>query len=217
MRLRHNLCRINQNCRMRSERTFVALVLGVCCAARPLGPDSPPDPLFTVIPFPANFSMPPPPPNATFNGTTNATLNALITRLPVDYISCSSHNDPRINRDEIDMLINKTLFEASAQTMAPTRSWSVWAATHDRLSTQLYICNYHNKWDAPFSVAEYRVIDEILDGECGFWGGYIHFNAWRMSIGRDPTNPDGSFRSECGYGYKPRPPPQLSADRTIKV
>lgn len=73
--------------------------------------------------------------------------------------------------------------------MAPTRSWSVWAATHDRLSTQLYICNYHNKWDAPFSVAEYRVMDEILDGECGFWGGYIHFNAWRMSIGRDPTYP----------------------------
>lgn len=134
----------------------------------------------------------------------------------MDYISCSSHDCPGISRDEIDMLINNTLFEASALTMTPTRSWSVWAATHDRLSTQLYICNYHNKWDASFSVAEYRVIDEILDDECGFWGGYIHFNACRMSIGRDPTNPDVCFRSDCGYGYKPRPPPQPSAGHEIK-
>lgn len=121
-----------------------ALTLGVCCTARPLGTGSPLDPLSTIIPFPSNFSMPAPPPDAIFNVTTNATLDNLINRLPIDYISCSSYNDPRISRDEIDMLINKTLFDASAQTMAPTRSLSIWAATHDRLSTQLYICNYHN-------------------------------------------------------------------------
>lgn len=161
--------------------------------------------------------MPPPPPNAIFNATLNSTLNGLINRLPVDYISCSSYNDPRIERDEIDMLVNTTFFESSARTMAPTHSWSVWAAASDRLSTQLYICNYHNKWDAPFSVAKYRVVDEMLDRECGFWGGYIHFNAWRMSIGRDPTNLDGSFRSECGYDYKPRPPSVRLADRKTEA
>ena len=200
---------------MRLEWTGVALCLAIYATGRPVGTNSPPDPVFTVIPFPANFSMPPPPPNATFNGTLNATMGDLIKRLPVDYISCNSYNDPRISRDEIEMLISETLFDASAQIMAPPYSWSVWAAAHDRLSTQLYICNYHNKWDYPFSVAEYRVIDEMLDRECGFWGGYVHFNAWRMSIGRDPTNLDGSFRSECGYGMEPGPPTHIPAERTI--
>lgn len=48
------------------------------------------------------------------------------------------------------MLIKKMLFDSSAHAMATTRSLSIWTATHDRPSAQLYICNYHNKWEAPF-------------------------------------------------------------------
>ncbi|KAJ0108734.1 hypothetical protein J7T55_011224 [Diaporthe amygdali] len=66
-----------------------------------------------------------------------------IGRLPVDYISCSSYNDPRINRDEIDMLIHETLFEASTHNMASQFSLSIWRAADDRV--QLYISDYHNK------------------------------------------------------------------------
>ena len=109
-----------------------------------------------------------PPPTALFNAALNATLNDLVNRFPVDHIRCSSYNDPLIDRDETGMLINTTFFDSSAQTMPPTRSRSVWAAANDRLSIQLYICNYHHKWDCPYNVAEYRVVGETLYRQCGF-------------------------------------------------
>lgn len=65
----------------------------------------------------------PPPRNVTFKDITIATCNGFASRLLVDYISSSNHNYPRMSRDEIDKLINKTPYSAWLSTESLARFW----------------------------------------------------------------------------------------------
>lgn len=63
---------------------------------------------------------------------------------------------------------------------------------------QVYYCN-HGFGPNPCSVNEYWRADDLINNKCGAdRGGWVKIPDWGKTIGRDPTNSDGSFRSECG-------------------
>lgn len=63
---------------------------------------------------------------------------------------------------------------------------------------QVYYCN-HGFTPNPCSVNEYWRADDLINDKCGSdGGGWVKIPDWGKTIGRDPTNSDGSFRSECG-------------------
>lgn len=65
-------------------------------------------------------------------------------------------------------------------------------------TVQVYYCN-HAFAAQGCSVNEYWRADDLINQECGDkGGGWVSISAWGKTIGRDPTNADGSFRSECG-------------------
>lgn len=65
-------------------------------------------------------------------------------------------------------------------------------------TVQVYYCNHAFAAQA-CSVNEYWRADDLINQACGDKaGGWVSISAWGKTIGRDPTNADGSFRSECG-------------------
>lgn len=65
-------------------------------------------------------------------------------------------------------------------------------------TVQVYYCN-HAFGAQGCSVNEYWRADDLINQECGEnGGGWVSISSWGKTIGRDPTNSDGSFRSECG-------------------
>lgn len=63
---------------------------------------------------------------------------------------------------------------------------------------QVYYCN-HGFTPNPCSVNEYWRADDLINDKCGSdGGGWVKIPDWGKTIGRDPTNSGGSFRSECG-------------------
>lgn len=65
-------------------------------------------------------------------------------------------------------------------------------------TVQVYYCN-HAFGAQGCSVNEYWRADDLITAQCGdSGGGWVSISDWGKTIGRDPTNADGSFRSECG-------------------
>lgn len=65
-------------------------------------------------------------------------------------------------------------------------------------TVQVYYCN-HAFAVTSCNVNEYWRADALINDKCGEkGGGWVTISAWSLTIGRDPTNSDGSFRSECG-------------------
>lgn len=65
-------------------------------------------------------------------------------------------------------------------------------------TVQVYYCN-HAFGAQGCSVNEYWRADDLINAACGDnGGGWVSISDWGKTIGRDPTNSDGSFRSECG-------------------
>lgn len=65
-------------------------------------------------------------------------------------------------------------------------------------TVQVYYCN-HGFSVTSCDVNEYWRADALIDDKCGAdGGGWVTISDWSLTIGRDPTNTDGSFRSECG-------------------
>ncbi|CAN8100332.1 unnamed protein product [Discula destructiva] len=63
---------------------------------------------------------------------------------------------------------------------------------------QVYYCN-HAFAATDCDVNEYWRADALIDDGCGKdGGGWVTISDWSLTIGRDPTNSGGSFRSECG-------------------
>lgn len=63
---------------------------------------------------------------------------------------------------------------------------------------QVYYCN-HGFTAQDCSLNEYWRADDLINDSCGSnGGGWVTISEWKKTIGRDPTNSDGSFRSECG-------------------
>lgn len=63
---------------------------------------------------------------------------------------------------------------------------------------QVYYCN-KGFTPNPCSVNEYWRADALITASCGASvGGWVTISDWGKTIGRDATNSDGSFRSECG-------------------
>ncbi|KUI60132.1 hypothetical protein VP1G_11210 [Cytospora mali] len=63
---------------------------------------------------------------------------------------------------------------------------------------QVYYCN-HGFTPQDCSLNEYWRADDLINDSCGSdGGGWVTISDWKKTIGRDPTNSDGSFRSECG-------------------
>lgn len=66
-------------------------------------------------------------------------------------------------------------------------------------TVQVYYCN-HGFTATSCSVNEYWRADALINEKCGeSGGGWVTVSAESITIGRDPTNSDGSFRGECGY------------------
>lgn len=65
-------------------------------------------------------------------------------------------------------------------------------------TVQVYFCN-HAFAATSCDLNEYWRADALITAECGAdGGGWVTISDWSLTIGRDPTNSDGSFRSECG-------------------
>lgn len=65
-------------------------------------------------------------------------------------------------------------------------------------TVQVYYCN-HGFAATSCDVNEYWRADALIDDTCGAdGGGWVSISDWSLTIGRDPTNSGGSFRSECG-------------------
>lgn len=65
-------------------------------------------------------------------------------------------------------------------------------------TVQVYYCN-HGFSATSCDVNEYWRADALIDDACGAdGGGWVTISDWSLTIGRDPTNESGSFRSECG-------------------
>lgn len=65
-------------------------------------------------------------------------------------------------------------------------------------TVQVYFCN-HGFSATSCDVNEYWRADALITDACGAdGGGWVSISDWSLTIGRDPTNSDGSFRSECG-------------------
>lgn len=65
-------------------------------------------------------------------------------------------------------------------------------------TVQVYYCN-HAFAAQGCSLNEYWRADDLINTACGAkGGGWVSISKWGKTIGRDPTNADGSFRSECG-------------------
>lgn len=65
-------------------------------------------------------------------------------------------------------------------------------------TVQVYYCN-HAFAAQTCSLNEYWRADALITAQCGSsGGGWVTISDWSKTIGRDPTNSDGSFRSECG-------------------
>lgn len=65
-------------------------------------------------------------------------------------------------------------------------------------SVQVYYCN-HGFTPSDCSLNEYWRADDLINDSCGSnGGGWVVISDWSITIGRDPTKSDGSFRSECG-------------------
>lgn len=65
-------------------------------------------------------------------------------------------------------------------------------------TVQVYFCN-HAFAGTSCDLNEYWRADALITGSCGAdGGGWVTISDWSLTIGRDPTNSDGSFRSECG-------------------
>lgn len=63
---------------------------------------------------------------------------------------------------------------------------------------QVYYCN-HGFSAISCSVNEYWRADDLITDSCGAdGGGWVTLSSSSRTIGRDPANSDGSFRSECG-------------------
>lgn len=63
---------------------------------------------------------------------------------------------------------------------------------------QVYYCN-HGFAATDCDVNEYWRADALIADKCGAQGGgWVSISDWSLTIGRDPTNSGGSFRSECG-------------------
>ncbi|PSR93865.1 hypothetical protein BD289DRAFT_451676 [Coniella lustricola] len=66
-------------------------------------------------------------------------------------------------------------------------------------TVQVYYCN-HAFSATSCDINEYWRADALITDKCGAdGGGWVTVSALDITIGRDPTNSDGSFRSECGY------------------
>ncbi|KAF3768665.1 hypothetical protein M406DRAFT_71647 [Cryphonectria parasitica EP155] len=67
-------------------------------------------------------------------------------------------------------------------------------------TVQVYYCN-HGFAATSCDVNEYWRADALITDSCGAdGGGWVTISEMSITIGRDPTNSDGSFRSECGDG-----------------
>lgn len=67
-------------------------------------------------------------------------------------------------------------------------------------TVQVYFCN-HAFASTSCDLNEYWRADALISESCGDdGGGWVTISDWSLTIGRDPTNSDGSFRSECGVG-----------------
>lgn len=65
-------------------------------------------------------------------------------------------------------------------------------------TVQVYYCN-HGFSAISCDVNEYWRADDLITDSCGAdGGGWVTLSSTSRTIGRDPTNSDGSFRSECG-------------------
>lgn len=65
-------------------------------------------------------------------------------------------------------------------------------------TVQVYFCN-HAFAATSCNLNEYWRADALITDQCGAdGGGWVTISDWSLTIGRDPTNSDGSFRSECG-------------------
>lgn len=65
-------------------------------------------------------------------------------------------------------------------------------------SVQVYYCN-HGFTAETCSLNEYWRADDLINDKCGKnGGGWVTISDLKKTIGRDTTNSNGGFRSECG-------------------
>lgn len=143
----------------------------------------------TYLPFPANLTMP-----------VYSTTNVAILGMPVGVVNCSTDLGA-MNSTTTNAIIDGMFHLATTTHLAPKRRASIWAlGSQDEqyYTDQIYYCNYHERYDHVFSVAEFRLVETVLDGHCGTLGGWVMFPQWKVLIGRDPAMGDGTVRSECG-------------------
>ncbi|KAG6364005.1 hypothetical protein INS49_009108 [Diaporthe citri] len=123
--------------------------------------------------------------------------------LPTGLLFCNGSADIAINHNYVTDLINGQYAGRANSALLRAHSGEVWKIG-TLPGTQIYVCNF-GEYDVPFSVAEYDIVDGILNENCQDLGGWVLFPDWQILLGRDATNDDGSFRFACGNN--PPPPP----------
>ncbi|POS76642.1 hypothetical protein DHEL01_v204954 [Diaporthe helianthi] len=129
--------------------------------------------------------------------------------LPGGGLYCNETTDTLISHTDVDDLVNIHFADWSTTALRRAGNGWMWKVVHKTgdvwRGTQIYVCNA-GEYDAPFSVAGYRTINDILNRNCGDAGGRIRFFQWQLWVGRDATNDDGTFRWACATTPPPEAP-----------
>ncbi|KAL1863029.1 hypothetical protein Daus18300_008185 [Diaporthe australafricana] len=111
------------------------------------------------------------------------------------YIYCSHHDLTGDYKNDITAAVVGLDHFCSIHMVSPNQYYrTIWG------TSQIYHCNYAGMYK-PCSSAEYWAADAMFDEHCGQGKGgwmYRETDDSRWSVGRDPTQDDGNFRSECG-------------------
>ncbi|KAG8157864.1 hypothetical protein KVR01_012136 [Diaporthe batatas] len=126
--------------------------------------------------------------------------------LPPGLILCNKTTDTKILHSDVDNLVTSLYAGKSSAALLRAGTGELWKIVHKAgdvwRGTQIYICNF-GEFDVPFSVAEYDIVNDLLNDRCRDLGGWVFFIKWAIWVGRDATNDDGTFRWVCGNS----PPP----------
>lgn len=140
-------------------------------------------------------------PGALLNDTRLLNHTAMATRplwyLPATISRCNDSSDV-IDHQLISDLISDDIALSTVTSMVDAGAVLTWGRTFKTgtQGTQYYICNF-NQYAVAHNVAEFNVVDGMLNNKCGDAGGWIYFYEWNVWFGRDTTNDDGSFRPAC--------------------
>lgn len=122
--------------------------------------------------------------------------------LPATLSFCNDSSAPDIDPGIVSRLFKGPLTSGSFYNLLRNQNGMIWGSRNSynphSMGTQIFICNY-GTYDVAYSGAEYSIVNDMLNSKCGNKGGWVFFVGWKLWVGRDVTNADGTYRAACGY------------------